>query len=84
MENQSGNESVSEQIAKLTRQMEDFRKKKFVCIQKAKKLMASEDPEKGIFHNQEIFTLKQDSLRLEVEAEFCRKKINRLSLGYQE
>ncbi len=83
MENQPGKESVSEQIAELTRQLEDLIQKRHERIQLAKKLMSSEDPEKGIFHNKEIFNLKQESLQLEVEAEFCRKKINRLNLGYQ-
>ncbi|MFO7727500.1 MAG: hypothetical protein R6X11_04155 [Desulfonatronovibrio sp.] len=82
MKNQPGKESVSEEVARLTREREELQNKKKKCLEKAKELMASEDPQKGIFHHQEIFTLKQDSLRLEVEAEFCRKKINRLNLGY--
>lgn len=84
MESQPAKGSVSERVALATRQMEDYKRKKQECIQKAKELMAMEDPAKGIYHNEEIFKLRQDSLRLEVEAEFCRKKINRLNLGYQE
>ncbi len=84
MENQPENESVSEQISRLTRQMEDFMQRKQECLQKAKELMAGEDFDKGIFYHKEIYSLKQDSLRLEVEAEFCRKKINRLNLGYDK
>ncbi|WP_035244706.1 hypothetical protein [Desulfonatronovibrio hydrogenovorans] len=76
-------ESVSEEIARLTSQMEDFINQRSQCRKKIRELMAAEDPKNRIFHHQEIFTLQQDSLRLEVEAELCRKKINRLNLGYQ-
>ncbi len=84
MENPPGKESESEEIEKLTEKMEDLLKQKKECLQKAKELMAAEDPKNGIFYHQEIFRLKQDSLRLEVESEFCRKKINRLNLGYDQ
>jgi hypothetical protein len=84
MENQSGKESVSEEITKLTIQMEDFNKRKNQCLKKVQELMAEENPGKGIFHHKEIFTLQQERLTLEVQAEFCRKKLNRLNLGYFE
>ncbi len=84
MENQPANESASEEIARLTIEMDQLNNKKKQCLEKVRKLMAGEDPEKGIFHNKEIFILQQESLRLGVEAEFCRKKINRLHLGYNQ
>lgn len=84
MESRPAKESVSDQVALATRQMEEFKRMKKECVDKARELMAGEDPEKGIYHNEEIFRLKQESLRLEVEAEFCRKKINRLNLGYDQ
>lgn len=83
MENMPAEESVSEQVAEQTRMMEDLKKQRQECLQKIRELMASEDPANGVYHHKEIFKLKQDSLRLEVEAEFCRKKINRLNLGYE-
>jgi hypothetical protein len=84
MESRPAKGSVSDQVALATRQMEEFKRMKQECVDKARELMAMEDPAKGIYHNKEIFRLKQDSLRLEVEAEFCRKKINRLNLGYDQ
>ncbi len=84
MTNPAEKESVSEQIARLSWEMETLKQRRRDCILKAKELMASEDPQRGIFHHREIFTLKQDSLRLEVEAELCRKKINRLNLGFEQ
>ncbi|WP_052507550.1 hypothetical protein [Desulfonatronovibrio magnus] len=80
---QSEEKSLTEQIQSLNIQMEEFLAQKKACQQKVKELMAAEDPSRKIFHHQEIFNLKQDSLRLEVEVEFCRKKINRLNLGYE-
>lgn len=82
MTNLPEEESVPDEIELIKKQMEDFQNQKKKCRERVKELMVSEDPSKGIYHHQEIFTLQQDSLRLEVEAEFCRKKINRLSLGY--
>lgn len=82
MTNLPEEESVPDEIEQLKKKMEDFQNQKNECRKRVKELMASEDPSRKIFHHQEIFTLQQDSLRLEVEAEFCRKKINRLSLGY--
>lgn len=84
MGNQSGKESVSEEIARLTIEMEDLSRRKHECVKKFKELMAEENPGKGIFHHKEIFSLQQERLTLEVQEEFCRKKINRLHLGYLE
>ena len=46
--------------------------------------MARENPRAGVSFAGEIFAAQQDKLRLEVEMELCRKKINRLRLGYAE
>ncbi|RQD65401.1 MAG: hypothetical protein D5R98_03590 [Desulfonatronovibrio sp. MSAO_Bac4] len=83
MTNLPTEESAPDEIELIKKKMEDFLNQKKECQKRVRKLMAAEDPSQGIFHNQEIFALQQDSLRLEVEAEFCRKKINRLSLGYE-
>ena len=49
-----------------------------------RELLAAENPSAGIFHAAEIFRLQQSKLRLEVEMEFRRKKINRIRLGMEE
>lgn len=82
MTDPSAEESVSEQTARIREEMQEFIRRRDECRHKVRQLMAAEDPSRGIFHHEEIFSLKQESLRLEVEAEFCRKKINRLQLGY--
>lgn len=46
--------------------------------------MAAEDPGAGIFFAQEIFKAQQDKLRLEVEIELRRKKINRIRLTQED
>ena len=46
--------------------------------------MARENPREGVSFAGEIFAAQQDKLRLEVEIELRRKKINRLRLGYSE
>lgn len=48
------------------------------CLNKLNSTLASENPAAGIFFAQEIHALKQDKLRLNVEKEFCRKRIARL------
>ncbi|MFW5730315.1 MAG: hypothetical protein ACOCV7_01590 [Desulfonatronovibrionaceae bacterium] len=82
MTDRSAEESVSEQTARLKEEMQKLLGRRDECRSQVRQLMAAEDPSRGIYHHEEIFSLKQESLRLEVEAEFCRKKINRLQLGY--
>jgi hypothetical protein len=53
-------------------------------VKRCRALLAAEDPAKGVFHAAEIFRLQQYKLRLEVEMEFRRKKINRIRLGFDE
>ena len=48
------------------------------CLMELRSLLARENPSEGIFFAKEIHTLKQDRLRLNVEKEFCRKRIARL------
>jgi hypothetical protein len=48
---------------------------------RADELLRTEDPTTGVFHNKELFDLKQDSLRLEVEIQVRRNKINRIRLA---
>jgi hypothetical protein len=61
--------------------MAGFAAERDACVARCRELLAAEDPAKGVFHAAEIFRLQQDKLRLEVEMEFRRKKINRIRLG---
>lgn len=72
------------EILALQAEMDGFASEKAACEQKTRELMAAEDPARGVFHAQEIFALRRDKLRLEVEMEFRRKKINRIRLGITE
>lgn len=76
--------SDEEIIARAEADMERFAAERDACVARRKELMAAEDPAKGIFHATEIFHLQQDKLRLDVEMEFRRKKINRIRLGIRE
>ncbi|MBQ4133330.1 MAG: hypothetical protein IJD04_06320 [Desulfovibrionaceae bacterium] len=48
------------------------------CLAELNELLVRENAAQGIFFAQEIHALKQDKLRLNVEKEFCRKRIARL------
>ncbi|WP_291321508.1 hypothetical protein [Desulfonatronospira sp.] len=76
-------ESVSREIERLDTEMQEMKKQQEMCLQRKKQLMAAEDPAKGVFFSEEIHTMQMDYLRLEVEAETRRRKINRLRLGYE-
>jgi hypothetical protein len=64
--------------------MAEFTAQRDECVRRVQELMAAEDPAAGIFHATEIYNLQKDKLRLDVEIEFKRKKINRIRLGFDE
>jgi len=76
--------SDEEAIARAEAEMAAFATERDACVARCRELMAAEDPARGVFHAAEIFRLQQDKLRLEVEMELRRKKINRIRLGIQE
>ncbi|WP_291319961.1 hypothetical protein [Desulfonatronospira sp.] len=76
-------ESVSREIDRLDAEVERIRKQQDTCLRRKKELMATEKPTEGVFFHEEIHSLQMEALRLEVEAETRRKKINRLRLGYE-
>ena len=76
--------SPAELIARAEAEMAGFAAERDACVAKCRELLAAEDPAKGVFHAAEIFRLQQDKLRLEVEMEFRRKKVNRIRLGLDE
>jgi len=77
-------ESEAETIARCEAEMAGFAAERDACVKRCRELMAAENPAAGVFHAAEIFRLQQEKLRLEVEMEFRRKKINRTRLGIAE
>lgn len=76
--------SESEIIAECEAAIAEFAAQRDANLARIRQLMAEEDPAQGIFHSQEIHRLQQDKLRLDVEIEFKRKRINRIRLGIGE
>ena len=74
-------ESVHDEVARLTREIEELSKEQVSLVNLVGKLRDSEDPANGVFHHQEIFEAQQNKLRLEVEIQMRQAKINRLRLG---
>lgn len=77
-------ESPAEAIARCEAELAAFTQERDDCVKRCRELLAAEDPAAGVFHAAEIFRLQQSKLRLEVEMEFRRKKINRIRLGFDE
>ncbi|MEF2143834.1 MAG: hypothetical protein V3573_00180 [Desulfovibrionaceae bacterium] len=65
-------------------ELADLERQKAVQGALEKDFRARENFRERISFAAEIYKLQQDQLRLEVEAEFVRKKIRRLQLGYAE
>lgn len=80
----AGSKSVNDRIAELNVELEALVAEKAARAAKQAEYRAKEDPAQRVSYAAEIFQLQQDQLRLEVEAEFVRKKIKRLQLGYAE
>lgn len=76
--------SEAEAIAQAEAEMAGFAAERDACVKRCRELLAAEDPLKGVFHAAEIFSLQRDKLRLEVEMEFRRKRINRIRLGIEQ
>jgi hypothetical protein len=76
--------SESPEIRALQAEMEAFAEQGRACAARIRELRGAEDPARGVFFAQEIFAATQEKLRLEVEAEFKRKKINRIRLGISD
>jgi hypothetical protein len=72
--------SEAEAIAALEAEQDDLTAQKISCAARIKELLFSEKPSEGIVHAQEIFRLQQDKLRLQVEIDCRRNKINRIRL----
>lgn len=80
----AASKSVDERIAELNAELEAILAVISAKAAEEKAWRAKEDPARRLSFAREIFGLQQDRLRLDVEAEFVRKKIKRLQLGYAE
>ena len=76
-------QGIEQEIEALNREMQDLLQQKEMCMRRKIELMNAEDPGRGIFHHQQIHSLQMECLRLEVESETKRRKINRLRLGME-
>ncbi|MBI9112076.1 hypothetical protein [Maridesulfovibrio ferrireducens] len=83
-QNQTEEESKLISIPEIEEAIESFKNELEACINRIQELLKSEDPIKGIYFAQEIFESQRDKLRLEVEIDSRRKKINRIKLGMTE
>jgi len=75
---------VSEKIKVIEAEIEDLTRQKEDHEKKARELMEDERRSPGKFYPKEIFLHKRDKLRLEVEIDWRRKRIRRLSLDMEE
>ena len=85
MTNQLDDESLSREISEceaLNEEIRKLEKQKKECMQKIIELRNQENPAEGKFFPEKIFALQQEKLRLEVEIDLRRKKINRLTYKY--
>lgn len=73
--------SVLDEIAQLEKEQEEYRVQKETLEVQLKHYREAEDPETGVYHAQEIFSLSQEKLRLAAEIDIRRRKVNRLRLG---
>ncbi|OEU70647.1 MAG: hypothetical protein BA863_07340 [Desulfovibrio sp. S3730MH75] len=80
-QNQKEEESKSISIPEIEEAIEGFKKEYKICTERIQTLIKSEDHAKEIFFASEIFESQRDKLRLEVEIDSRRKKINRMNLG---
>lgn len=71
---------MSVNIQELQREIDELSTEMAACASRIIELREHENPQAGIFHHQEIFSLQQKKLRLQVEIEFRQKKMNRLAM----
>jgi hypothetical protein len=79
MTNQSVNESESQQIETIEKEIGRFRAEQVEAQAKVKELLQREDPAHGITFHEDIFRLQQDKLRLDTEIQILQVKLRRLA-----
>lgn len=72
------NESESQQIETIEKEIDAFRNEQTAAQVKAKELLLREDPANGITFHEDIFRLQQDKLRLDTEIQILQVKLRRL------
>ncbi len=79
----ASNSDQTRDIPALQAQIEALTADKKAAEARVIQLRDSEDPAKGVFHNNEIFQAQQDKLRLETEIDIRRRRIRRIELGME-
>jgi hypothetical protein len=79
MTSQSANESESQQIESIEKEIGRFKAEQADAMARVKELLQHEDPARGITHHEEIFRLQQDKLRLDTEIQILQVKLRRLA-----
>jgi hypothetical protein len=74
-------QELDAKIQALEAEILDLKQQKLCSEQEAKRLLAAEDARANVSFPKEIFTQQQNKLRLDVEVQLRRNKINRLKLA---
>jgi len=80
MFNPEEEKKLSEQVFELETEISALTSQRDAVTKKVRELRDAEDVQAGHVFASEIFALQQEKLRLDVDIEFRRKKINRLLL----
>ena len=81
MEHAREDASGFDELERLGREIEDLAAQKLVLEQSVRRMREAEDMKKGVSFAQEIFHAQQERLRMEVEMDIRRKRINRIRLA---
>ena len=79
MTSQNVNESESQQIKSIEKEIARFKAEQDEAQAKVKELLLQEDPARGITFHEDIFRLQQDKLRLDTEIQILQVKLRRLA-----
>ena len=79
MTSQNENESESQQIKTIEKEIGRFKAEQAAAQAKVKELLLQEDPARGITFHEDIFRLQQDKLRLDTEIQILQVKLRRLA-----
>lgn len=75
-------EDVKKEIEAVEAELAGFVEQRDAAEALARELRGKEDVHGGVTFHQEIFKAQQDKLRLDVEIQFRKNKINRLKSGF--
>ena len=77
----SNSEDPAAEMAVLCAEAEELAARQKQVVAEIRRLRETEDLEAGKVHAQEIFSLQQEKMRLEVEIELRRRRVNRIRLS---